>query len=258
MDTLQAMKKIDALISEFDQEQQARFEKRRESLNKSLNYYADEGTLALVKTIQPMRIKKGSVLAQFGAVEPIDLAAEGPGDLLAGRNASTEAFARAISDMYPTLPEMRAIVRPSPEPLPWDLPDTWTDLEERYRQAAGLPDPGPSHSIPSVLGMKVAKGGAAIAHLAKAVELCKAHYGMATDLHKSHLANVRALDDAHQAGVDGAPSLAALKAMVKSHGAHMDKIQKSHFQHMAELCKLHHDAMAECLSKALAACAPVN
>jgi hypothetical protein len=104
---------------------------RRDRMEKALSGF-DGGNemLRMARTIQP-GMRKGSFLAQAtGEIKPFDAAASGPGDLLASRTAPAEQFGEMLHAMYPDLTN---IARPTAEPSPWDLPDSWTLLEERAR-----------------------------------------------------------------------------------------------------------------------------
>jgi hypothetical protein len=111
--------------------------KRADAMSKAFSGF-DGGNemLRMARGIQK-GFKPGSFLAQAtGETAPFDAAAAGPGDLLADRNLSDEAWAEVLASLYP---DLKNVMRPTEEPLPWDLPDN-SLLEEQAKQPAGVPD----------------------------------------------------------------------------------------------------------------------
>jgi hypothetical protein len=241
---------IDRLIKGYDA-------RRRPQLEKILSGNdGGAGKVELARSIQPMRMKKGSVLAQFvdtnsefGAVTPTDLAASGPG------TPGGDRWAEVMRSQYPTIPAMQGVTRPSSEPAPWDPPAAWTSIESRFKEPAGRLDPGPSQSIPAALGfpeLKALRGALAKLKspaLAAVDQACKSFNSLMGDVNQGHQDNVCSLQKAHSAAMDGAHSVQAARALTKAHNTHMMAVHKAHLASVARLHEGFQKIMTDALSK---------
>jgi hypothetical protein len=113
----QTENEIDSLVKGYNV-------RRGEALTKAFSGFDnDTEMLKIARSIQP-GMRKGSFLAQAtGEIKPFDAAAAGPGDLLASRTQPAEAFGEMLQQMWP---DLKGVMRPVEQPLPWDLPDSST------------------------------------------------------------------------------------------------------------------------------------